>query len=233
MAFGPSRGGVALTTFIPGDNGNGGGNGTPIDATLIDTIASETIPTHPTNGRGMQANAEVQAAMVLRRALKGGNINQGYAQCDVDRLAIAVEKGECPIERIQCRQMATLRTLALAGGATVTFTITPVGPSFAREMLTVFARPDDVALIDFVPIVTQIASKGRFAEASVVASTVAASNVPGGFPLAAHNPAFQNYVLSSGIVFSSSNPLVVTVVNFGADAGSFLAGITFDQVRAG
>jgi hypothetical protein len=178
-------------------------------------------------------NAEVQAAMVLRRAMKGGNINQGYAQCDVDRLAIAVEKGECSVERIQCRQMATMRSLALAGGAVVIFTITPVGPAFARELLTVFARQDVLVDDDFAPIVTQITSKGRFAVAGVTASTVAASNIAAGFPLQAHNPAFQNYVLSSGIVFDSSNPLVVTVQNFGADAGSFMAGITYDLVRAG
>ncbi len=231
MAFGPSRGGVALTTIIPGDGPNGEG-GSPVDATLIDTIGRVTVPTtHPTGRPGM--NPEVQAAMVLRRAIKGGNINQGYAQCDVDRLAIAVEKGECSVERIQCRQMATIRTLALPGLGTVIHTITPVGPAFARELLTVFSRPDDVALIDFAPIVTQITSKGRFAVAGVTASTIAASNVAGGFPLQAHNPQFQNYVLSSGIVFDSSNPLVVTITNVGADAGSFLAGLTYDLVRAG
>ena len=232
MVYGPTRGGVALTTIIPGDGPNGEG-GSPVDATLIDTIGRITVPTQPTHPGRPAMNPEVQAAMVLRRALKGGNINQGYAQCDVDRLAIAVEKGECSVERIQCRQMATMRSLALAGGGTVIFTITPVGPAFARELITVFARPDDVALIDIAPIVTQITSKGRFAVAGVTASTVAASNVAGGFPLQAFGQGEQNYVLSSGIVFDSSNPLVVTVTNFGADVVSFMAALTYDNVRAG
>ena len=177
-------------------------------------------------------NADVTAAMVLRRAFKGGNINQGYAQCDVDRLAIAVEKGQCAVERIQCRQMATMKVSALVGLALVQYTITPVGPAFAREIVTAFSRPDTAAL-DFTPIVTRVTSKGREAVTGTTASTVPASNVPAGFPLQAFAGQFQNYVLPSGIIFDSSNPLIVTVTNTGADTGSFLAGLTYDLIRMG
>jgi len=227
--LGPTRAGVALTQFLPpGDPG-----GIVDEATLIDTIASETAPTAPPPHGAQGMNAEVAAAVVLRRSLKGGNINQGYAQCDVDRLAIAIEKGQCSVERIQCRQMAPLKVTALAGGGTVTWTLTPVGPAFARELVVAFARPDAALLLDFTPVVTQVSAKGRFAVTGVTASTVPASNIATGFPMNAFGGTFQNYVLPSGIIFDSSNPLIVTVVNPGADVGSILAGLTYDLIRAG
>lgn len=228
MPLGPTRAGVALTQFLPPDDPGG----VVDEATLIDTIAAETAPTTPPPHGAQGMNAEVQAAIVLRRSLKGGDINQGYAQCDVDRLQIAIDKGQCSVERIQCRQMAPLKVTALAGLGTVSWTITPVGPAFARELVVAFARPDTAAL-DFTPVVTQISAKGRFAVTGVTASTVPASNIPVGFPMAAFGGTFQNYVLSSGIIFDSSNPLIVTAVNPGADVGSILAGLTYDLIRAG
>lgn len=204
----------------------------PATANLIQTVP---IPTHSQacGPCGDQAvGPEARSTSHMRRALKGGNINQGYAQCDVDTLAIMVERGECPVERIQCRQMALLRVTGMATGDVVTFTVDPVGPAFARELITVFAQGDGDNDTDFVPVLLQAEAQGRQAVTGTVTSD-GVGNVPRGSPAGAWAQNFQNYVLPSGISFNSSNELRVSFTNAGADTGGFIIGLTYDLIRAG
>lgn len=220
-------------------NGNGNGNSTAV-ATQVHVPGRGWLA--PNGGdstclcgpQGEQATGELaRAVKLIRRALKSGNINQGYAQCDVDELSLAVERGECPPERIQCRQPALLRATAIPGGGGVVFTILPVGPAYARELLTLFSQPDDpVAATDFVPVVTQIAARGRTALAGSVAST-GTGNVAAGFSPNAYARTFQNYVLPSGITFDASQALTVTVANVGTDPGTLEMQLTYDLIRMG
>jgi len=182
---------------------------------------------------GEQSFGELaRATTMLRRAMKSGNINQGYAQCDVDELALLVESGQCPPERIQCRQPFGMRATGVAAGATTTFTVTPVGPAFLRELLLIASVPTDPLLPDFRPIVAQLSARGRFAIVGAVAST-GAGNIPTGVGANAFARTWQNYVVPSGITFDSSNPLTVAILNAGADAGAFEFAATYDLIRMG
>lgn len=177
--------------------------------------------------------AQISTCEKVAHLMKSGNINQGYAQCNVDLLARLVAAGRCSSERIQCRQMATLRVTAFGAAEIATFRITPVGPSFAREIVLGFSLPDVAADFDYVPIVTQVSSKGRVAVTGATASDFPTGNVPVGFPLQAFGNNFQNYVLPSGIIFDSANDLVVVMTNAGTDDGSSVVGVTYDQIREG
>lgn len=178
------------------------------------------------------ADAAASTCEKVARLMKSGNINQGYSQCNVDLLALMVAAGKCSPERIQCREMATLRMTAVAAGAVVIFTLTPVGRAFARELIVGFSAPDVAVAPDYVPIILQATAKGRVAVTGTVAST-GLGNVPTGFPAQAFSGNFQNYVLPSGIIFTSAQPLLVTATNAGADAGSSVMGLSYDQVREG
>lgn len=200
--------------LAPGDSGDEDGD--------------EVIVVARPRGRGDKEGTCEKVA----RLMKSGNINQGYAQCNVDLLSLMVEAGRCSPERIQCREMATLRSTAHAAGVVVVFTVTPVGYAFARELVVGFLLPDVAAAFDFVPIVTQMTAKGRVAVTGTTAST-GTGNVPTGFPAQSFANGLQNYVVPSGIIFTSANPLVVSLNNAGADNGSITMGLTYDQIREG
>lgn len=168
---------------------------------------------------------------MLAGLMKGGNINQGYAQCIPDQLTLKLARGECSVDRVQCREQIMLEANAVAIGGLVVHTITPVGPSFARELLTTFNAPD-VAATEFTPVVEQIDALGSFALTTRVISDGAGQPAQG-FDLVGFGPDFQNYVLPSGIVFDSSNPLRVSIRNTGAAIGSYRANMSLDQIRAG
>ena len=215
----PSRSQVAGLA-VRGNNGNNGNGQVGGDVLEVDALLRE--------GNGDDGTHLSALAM----AMKSGNINQGYDQCYVDQLAIAVMEGRCSAERIQCRQMATLRALDLDGGDSVNFTIRPSGPAFVREILLVFSEPNTPGE-DFVPILEQMNAKGRFGITGRVTSTLPTGNVASGLPLTAFTPDFQNYVAPSGIVFDAATVLDVTVRNDGANIGGFILAVTYDEVRAG
>lgn len=185
------------------------------------------------NGNGNGNTMDANAAYLIARTLKSGNINQGYAQCEVDTLSLLVEQGKCSPERIQCRQAVMLRSTAQAVGATVNLTITPVGPAFLRELVVTLITPT-VALERASFVITQFAAKGRIALTGTVAST-GAGNQPAGLPIGAFGLNVQNYVVPSGIVFDTQNPLVVSLLNLGPGPGTADAEMmaTYDEIRMG
>lgn len=164
-------------------------------------------------------------------ALKSGNINQGYAQCYADRLTRKVADGECPPDRIQCRQWATLRATVVPAGTTVTFTVTPVGESFARELLVVQATDSVAAAPGAHFTVLQMEAGGVQATSGTVASDHATGNVPRGGTANAFSRTWQNYVVPSGVWFEPSNVLTVQVTNDGTQDGDFEALLTYDVIR--
>lgn len=167
---------------------------------------------------------------LLAAIMKSGNINQGYAQCYADQLALKIARGECSAERVQCRQPFQIAATGVAVGATVVHTITPVGLSFLRELILVRVTPA-VAATFTIPTVVQMTSLGQFAVTGAMASN-GAGQAANGFPLEAYGPNFQNYVVPTGVLFDSSNPLLISIRNDGA-AGDYLAMGTYDQIRAG
>lgn len=207
------------------DGGNGGGGSGTINVPDPTGVIVTPHPGNPCHAASVDTKA-------MRLALKSGTINQGYSQCDVDRLQLMVESGQCSIDRIQCRTAAPLRATAIPAGGAVTFTVRPVGPAFMRELIVVSATPDDIAAPDFVPVFTQFASSGRVAYAGNVSST-GTGNITQGAPALAFGADFQNYVVPTGVLFDSSNPLEVILQNQGANPGSVVAMMTYDVIRAG
>ncbi len=166
----------------------------------------------------------------LAAIMKSGNINQGYAQCYVDQLSLKIARGECSAERVQCRQPFQIAATTVAPAAVVIHTITPVGISFLRELILIRVTPTVAATIT-IPTVVQMTSLGQFAITGAMAST-GAGQAANGFPLEGFGAQFQNYVVPTGVVFDSSNPLLISIRNDGAD-GDYLAMGTYDQIRAG
>lgn len=168
------------------------------------------------------------------RALKSGNINQGYAQCYVDELRRAVEEGKCSPERIQCRQYATLRATPVVAGAVVTWTIRPVGKAFARELIDA-SFPVVAAAPNIDVIFTGMDGAGRTGIVGVVAQTTGpGGNVATGASARALAAARQNYVVPSGVIFDAANNLTINGTNLaGADDATIEAMLTYDSVRYG
>jgi hypothetical protein len=208
-----------------GGNGNGNGNGN--SAGIGGAGKGATVHT----GACESHSADLR---YIVRALKSGNVNQGYAQCHVDELRRMVEEGECSPERIQCRQQAPLRATPAVAGVVQAWTVQPVGDSFARELIDSSYPVVPVAGAVADVTWTVLNSSGRTGLVGVVAQTAGGGgNVAVGILSGGADAGKQNYVIPTGVIFTSSQQLVVQAVNNVAPDVTIRGNLTYDSIRMG
>ena len=165
-----------------------------------------------------------------------GHLNSGYAQCSIDRIMLLVAKGECSLERIQCRTPITLRETDLDAAETITHTITPVGLIVVREIQAEAFVPGTLSdLNDYSQnvVVTSITAAGREALVDAATSTGTGQQARG-FTLNAYNKGWHNYAAPAGIWADASTPLNVTVTNVGGTAdAAYTINLFYDIARLG
>lgn len=214
----------SIDPYDPRDEGNGNGMATDNDREERALASACGCSVQDLRSAGMAA------LYYMRSALKGGNINQGYAICDADPLTIKVARGECPTSRIQCRQPTTLRATAIAAATgTASWNVRPVGEAFLRELLLLEEQTTAPAVGE--TWVTAIESAGIPGLTGTVTQTAGTGAAANGFRAAMFARSFQNYVVPSGIWFEPEQPLAVAVLNRGGLIDVLNIGLTYDLVR--